>query len=372
MKSKSIFLLVFLAICTAFSCSNKKTGIIPVAEIGDRVFSPEELPLSELVESIEIIPLETTEDILLSKIFVEMTDKGFLVHNINLSLFDLEGKWVRHITQKGPGPKEVSYISDYFVKDDLIYVATGPLCKVFDFEGNVHESFRLPVYPMGFAALSDTKFIAALDGAGVNRSGRLAFFSKEALLKKQDRPYSTEGRQNNAFPLGAEGTYKAYKGTVYMKELLNDTIYRVDTENDTIQPILAFNFGKYASNPTLRYNNISTIEELYSKMPLTYFIGNNERLTILFTMLPDMARQIGVEATCWYDNKTGESKAASLYYTDEQVHALKNKLGDGYNPESMKYFIPRTMSLDGKYLISYIYQENDENPAIILAKLKYL
>ena len=368
MKRKSIFLCFIFIIC--FACTNEKENAIPTANIGEQVFSPKEMPLSEIVESIEVVPLETSEEILLSTVFVEMTDKGFLVQSRNLSLFDHEGNWVRDITQKGPGPREVPFISHYFVKNDLIYVTSGHICKVFDYEGNVHETFQLPVYPSGFGVLSDTKYIAGLAGMGGDPSGRLAFFSKEELLEKYDRPFSTEGRQSSAFSLGAEGTYKAYNGTVYMKELLNDTIYRVDVENDTIQPILAFNFGKYASDPTYRYNDISAIEELYMYMPMTYFIGNNERLTVLFTMMPDMARQVAVEATCWYNHKTKEGHAAALYYTDEQVQILQKALGNGYNPSAMKHFIPMTMSLDGQYLIAYIYPENEDNPALVLAKLK--
>ncbi len=75
-------------------------------------------------------------------------------------------------------------------------------------------------------------------------------------------------------------------------------------------------------------------------------------------------------AVSWYDFKQSTGNAARLYYEQEHITMLKECMPDGYNAETMKYFVPMTMSADGAYIISYIYPDNDENPVIVLAKLK--
>ena len=84
---------------------------------------------------------------------------------------------------------------------------------------------------------------------------------------------------------------------------------------------------------------------------------NLAELNAFTEIIPGLRYLDCVSGACVYDLKEKKSNSIQISYP-ENSFAI---------PEEHS-FIPKCMSDDGKYLISYEIQENDENPVIILAE----
>jgi len=85
---------------------------------------------SDLVEDIEIIPLETNEDILLSEIRqVKEYKNTFIVvdpfSSQKVLAFDQKGKFKFQVGRKGQGPGEFSIPQDICISEDVLYLLDG-------------------------------------------------------------------------------------------------------------------------------------------------------------------------------------------------------------------------------------------------------
>ena len=375
MKRSMIYLVIvsFIITFSLFysSCNgdkSKKEMECPVAVIGNRVIDPLEIPLSDIAASITVIPLETNDSVLLNeRITVHMVDDYFLINNRELLLFDRNGKFIRKVTGIGQGPAEVPFIADLWVRNNLIYVTSNRFCKVFDFDGKLRESYQLPLYAEVNLMITDNKFIGGdFVKTPTNPRPRLAFFTKDEILKQLQKPY--EVRQGIYNRWGKPVHFKESQNEYYVKEIFCDTIYRIDAVNDTIIPFLTFDFGRYKGDPSQIY--LMSQDEVIRKMPYMFFIGLNEHFVFLTAYGVDYSKQKLVDAVCYYDRKEKTAQAVQLAFTDEHKELLRETLKDGYNEETEKYFLPVTMSADGNHLIYIMMQDNDENQAIILATLK--
>ena len=85
-----------------------------------------DLRMSDLIESIEYIPLETTdESILDDNLVYDLNDNHVVAGYYNgeaVCLFNHKGKFVRTIGQKGAGPEEYLYISQLFIDPNNRYI----------------------------------------------------------------------------------------------------------------------------------------------------------------------------------------------------------------------------------------------------------
>lgn len=371
MKPIFLFILIFLL---GLSCNQNRESEIPVVHISDRLFAPEELYVSDVASEMKIIQLETNDSCLVGKgRNFEWTEQGIVLDDTGLKKFDTTGRFLGDVFRFGQGPGELAAKNDYYVKDSLIFL-TG-LSKdlyIYTFEGSLVERFQIPVFTHnGFAALGGGKFITGtLEWGNGSKAGRLQFFDRSGVKKILYKPYSTEGKYPESYPMGDEIKFFSYKDTVYMKELLSDTIYRVDTENDTIRPYLAYDFGRYKTRPEYRYNY--PVEELFLKIPYTQFLGITDECVYLVVMMADVRKQESVDMLCVYNRRTGLSRLVRLSYSEKDIQVMKDKLGDNFDEKVCKYFVPVALSQDGKYLCTLLPQITDENPAIIAIRLKEL
>lgn len=360
-------LLFIIILFILYSCQNSINPSISTASIGDKLIKPDEILLTDITDSIHIIPLETTDNILLRGLSdIEMTDRGFLIADYTLLWFDFDGNFKGEIAKRGNGPGEIAYVGSFFEKDNTIYIATGGQINTYTYEGEHIDSFQFPYFPVTITMTGDEEFVGFPPGIGNSSSQRMIFSDKEKIRKILRKPYSTEGPFNNTIP--KEGVFKISDNTYYMKEILNDTIYQIDITNDTIQPFLAFDFGKYKTNATLRYT--TSKEEFPAKIPFTNFVGINERFVILHVMTPVLEIRDFKYSTCIYDRRGNHSMCVLIKYTTEQKKELQKKLGNRYNTQQHAYFTPISMSADGNYLIGTINPEDDENPVLVITKLK--
>lgn len=367
-----IIICSFALLLVLFACKDKtSTDTCPVAVVGKQLFSPEEVLLSDIASDMKIIPLETNDSCLIGRgLEFQIRDEGILFRDVRLLLFDAKGQFVRTLFNIGPGPDEVDGFLDYSIRDSLIYITTlSYQCRVYNFRGELKDQYKIPIFTNGLAALGNGKFISAMYGWGNGDiSGRVVFFDKERVIKTLRKPYSIDGVIPDSYPMGKEAKFISFEGDTYMKETLCDTIYKIDVDNDTIRPVLAYDFGKWKSNPSNRYN--VPVQELFMKIPYTIFLGLSKQSIYLTTMAADMDKRESIDAVCIYDRINNTARTVRFVYSKEDVAKIKSVLNNGFDAERYKYFVPTSLSADGEYLCALIQQTNDNNPAIIAVRLK--
>ena len=167
MKRFSILIFLFLIISITNDIFSQK---IPILNLSSAIEQPENITLSDFVESVTYLPLVTTYDVLVDKyprIFVTK-DYIITVTTYKCLLFNRkDGSFIREIGRKGRGPGEYQSTGGFF--NDVIpaYYFTGwngNLVKyTMDgvFRGNVKipgyvDSFDSPSFPMNYSFINDS------------------------------------------------------------------------------------------------------------------------------------------------------------------------------------------------------------------------
>ncbi len=103
--------LLAIAVC---SCSKQTEGELPVIDIVESITNPVEINLSEIAASIDYIPLETRDDVLLSGYMDLYVGSNSYIcidaqkqSDVVFSEFDLNGKFIRSVGTRGRAYGEV-------------------------------------------------------------------------------------------------------------------------------------------------------------------------------------------------------------------------------------------------------------------------
>ena len=119
MKCKHQFIAILLVnVCFATSCNNTPNDI-PIIDM-DNPTGYIDLALSDLLDDITMVPLETRDDLLLST-----RDASFIVSNNyilanteeKLFQFDRQGRFIRIVTTQGNGPNEFNIIGKSLIDE---------------------------------------------------------------------------------------------------------------------------------------------------------------------------------------------------------------------------------------------------------------
>lgn len=170
MKFKILLILnILLVLLSASSCKPKRLSSIIEKEeksmISDStvIIKPEKkrissFPLSKLIEEVEYIQLETSEETAMSNPTNVKFARGiFYISDIDerLMCFDLEGKFIRKAYKKGKGRGEVIRMYDYDVDKNYLYVLDGTKSSIikFNHEGKFIEEQPLPFRAIRFSLL---------------------------------------------------------------------------------------------------------------------------------------------------------------------------------------------------------------------------
>lgn len=140
MKHLTIFILGLLLI--GCNSNQQESANHSTIHLSENVMEVAKLPLSDAVQKVDIVPLETTDESLLNDLgFVEVTDNSIFIYQRRTSeilRFSRDGKFLNKIGKQGQGPGEYTYISGLQIDENkgevyAIAVANGVL--VYDLEG---------------------------------------------------------------------------------------------------------------------------------------------------------------------------------------------------------------------------------------------
>lgn len=252
------FFIVLLCCFSLISTGLSSSEIVP-----EIVINPTKLPakgdlaLSDLIENIEYIPLQTLDKCLLGRISsFDVSDNYILVYCIQTSqvyLFNRKGKFITLISQKGQGPGEYMYIGNVFLdesrneiiihsfglKDQLLYYdLKGKYLRAKDSSGIsiIVDRFNDQFITGDFSHRKEALYTYALYDRNLN------------LLTQGVKPLTLSHTRSRTSPAAS---YYWYNNKMYIKETaLNDTLYVI--ENNKFIPYMRIHAGKYEVTPEIR------------------------------------------------------------------------------------------------------------------------
>ena len=149
---KNIFLNILFCGCLFTACSggssNASSSNMSYSEDGVTVIpmnaqQGDVLNLSDFAESIELIPLETTDDCLIGWIpeIIATENYYYMISAVGydfqkLYVYDKQGKFVRQISSRGQGGNEFLEVRDFdVIGDSIIKMGDVFVIRTFNFEG---------------------------------------------------------------------------------------------------------------------------------------------------------------------------------------------------------------------------------------------
>lgn len=212
------------------------------------------LPLSELIENLQMVKLDIRDEALVDNSFTTVTDNYILVRNKKQNpykLFDKKGKFLSTIGAYGQGPNEYLNVYDDFVdeKNKRIYILPWQSNKVlvYDFTGKAYAPIILPTrVPKGKLYVDPATSTIALAQLpfkgesmvawtqGFKSNGKAARFVKPGNLSiKPDF-------SNELFSNKNTGAFDVFLFTFF--ELRPDTLYNYQYKNNVLLPKFTLDF----------------------------------------------------------------------------------------------------------------------------------
>jgi hypothetical protein len=273
---------------------------------------PEKVSLFDYFDSIELIPLETSDEILIMgipKIIVHQ-DKyyAFDIQQNIIFVFDQTGKYLYRIDKKGQGSGEYTFINDFNVNPfsgNLELLEPYGRVLIYDLSGNYIETKRV-VYP-DFRAVHE---FAILDNH--THVFYAMFEPKKIIYFNLDEQKLLHIEFEEDRELGAFATKNLYQfqDDWYFFRPIHPVVYRLGQEG--IEVTFQFDFGNYTrQGRTANFSQESRrdfsrkIEELFAQFPyLIQAVRHNSRYVFASVSLNDLNHW----ANIIYDKTTGEAK----------------------------------------------------------------
>jgi len=284
---KSFFLIITVLLCV-YSCNRAKSDGDGSVSVNNGVFTVslnkiksdvKIIPLSSLVESLELVQLECHEDAFFRSFEMTTVYERYIgvrptLHD-NFKLFDRSGNFLTTVGRRGPGPGEYTNSIGYAIideKNELIYLAVHPnKILVYNTSGQFVKEFFTP--QMMFSPrmfLSDdiltvahipTVFLVGRQNhPEMNNSGSIMFqfdVNTGELLKELATPAEHFVLRGSGFGGGVVHSNQNIPGLFdFMPRLFTqeqyDTLYHIDLKNNKFLPIftLDYNFTTPQDKPS--------------------------------------------------------------------------------------------------------------------------
>jgi len=348
----NIIYVLLLASCGPVSQRNN----ITIDLVNHKQLPVEEILLSDISESIQMIHLESNDSALVSILMdIKLEANKIYLRALNgVFVFDLNGKFLNMVGAKGRGPKEYVNLNNLFPENDMVWLLdnSGKKALKFTDSGRFIESFELEQqWWTTFCYSSGDSFIGFVpDNGQPNTDVMLAFFNTTEMIDSilYRKPIQ---EANIAWSFIHEASFIHHGSQIKFKHVFNDTIYTI--KDYKLIPDIVINLGTRKANENARaiaVNSDPTTHDIFEGMDVVLLQGENERYIYLEV----------VDTPIFYDKKELKvHKWAFILPEDERI-----------DQEKAKKFVPKYIDKNG-YLIGETAPANEEdNPVIVLAKLK--
>ena len=312
---KTLFILSFMMCFTM--CTTKP-------QTGDTIFvdldKPEKASLFDYFRSIELIPLETSSDVLVngfSKIIVHQDNYYALDKPLcQIFVFDKTGKFLFKIGTKGQGAGEYAFIEDFSINpfsENLEILEPYGRIHIYDVLGNFIETKRI-AYP-GFKVAHS---LAALDSAtyvsqSVFAPKKIIYFNldEQKLLHEEFE----EDRSLGAFSFNP---YQ-YQNDWFFFRPVHPVVYKMGMEQ--LEVAFQFDFGTYTKDgktvilsKEAEKDFAKKKEEMFDQFSyMIQSVRHNNKYVFASLFWKDQNHR----ANIIYDKSTGKSKYITEF--DEKV-----------------------------------------------------
>ena len=355
---KRFFCLYFYICCLLVaSCVHIPNGKYVVIDLDNHKYlQVEEIHLSDIAESIHLIPLETNDSILISNISdILFEDSKLCLHTFyGVFVFDLDGKFLNMISSIGRGPREYISVSGLFSDNDAVWLLDGQGNKSmkFTYSGKVCEEFFLEKQMFtSFHYLGDDTFIGFIPDNGQPETDiMLAFFNATGIIDSVlYRKPILEG--DIIWSLGNEASFINHGIQVKFKHLFNDTIYAIRDNKLTPETVLYLGARKANENArAVAVNSDPNTHNIFDGMDKVLLQGENNRFIYLKVENIDL----------FYDKEEHKKHKWEFFLPKDE------RGGDEY----AKKFTPLRIDKHGNLLGETVSDNLEDNPVIVIAKLK--
>lgn len=210
--------------------------------------------LNTFTDNIHYVPLSVENGSIVNNIreIDFFDDKILVADNENCFLFNLQGKLISKIGNKGNGPEEYKFLSSCkIVDDDFIYIKDRNYLKFYNYNGSFISKYQLPKIPEEqgiidyLGLINDTLFIAKIPNySGSSTHSAIIFSLSGKILKKRKNFTFFNRTENYITESDAKANIYKYNNKMHFKEMLNDTVFRILHDYKFI-PVYFFDLGKF-------------------------------------------------------------------------------------------------------------------------------
>jgi len=356
-------LCVALLLSAAFfaGCNFQSGSSLEIINMVDHArISADSVALTTISESVRVVPLKTPQSLVIGNLgrVAQYGEYIFVTTYQGIYVFDQEGNYQNTIGTKGRGPAEYISLAYMFPNDTGLWIIDDAQKKVLHYstKGAFLGSYFFSEYPgqslaSCFHMQKGETFVAFVPDMGQPNSDiMLSFFDKTHIIDSvlYYNPIINSGNvQSNFYD---EAQFVDNKGKTRFKEMLNDTIYTID--NHRLIPEFVVALGNRAPDKNAR--------EIMTKDRQYYPFDNADRIDLFgvgdhYVYLKDIRGR-----PYFYDKK--KSTLECLYFTLPQDSRI--------DPSDLRGFVGKYIDNDNN-LIGWVNPANeDDNPVLIIAKLK--
>lgn len=126
-------------------------------------------------------------------------------------------------------------------------------------------------------------------------------------------------RQKRVCFFPREAQFSSLHDKLYFKQLLNDTIFSVDTVKHSLSPEYIIDWGKLRSNDRLRYSLENPDEELFLHMPYVPLFSMTANGLVLGAITVDIDQKKQYYLTAFYDKANHQADLFELKLSKKEM-----------------------------------------------------
>lgn len=374
---KNILYLIFIVLLVSCKKGNSqlKDNILTIPQ---NILSTEKsIQLAIICKNISTIPLETDSNILIKIIrnIYLYQNILFILHDNQISCFDRKGNFLRKIGNIGNGPGEYSgspeeatfydkyiFLNERSAQKLLIYTIEGDYIKTINTNHNISQ----------FKVLNKDLIIGYCPNNQGKEPNKLYVYNWEGVLvdsTKNNFIYNNFNmyiKYDNEHPL-----FLSKDRLLGFKETFCDTFFIIN-QDLSFTPFLVSDLGDLTPHPDDVYNQKDLSKMLLRDKLVIEVLFDNPNYMIFSTNK--------TQFTCivWDKKNKNIEHIRFLYNTemsklfDKEKSYVQIESTQYLTKDGSPYFLPRFVSEDNKYLISYEASatNEDDNPIIVLAEMK--
>ena len=267
------------------------------------------LMLSEIVEYIEYVPLETNDDCVVGQIsYFDISDNYIAIsvyQTKEVFLFSRTGRFITKIGKQGQSGSEYLSPGSVYINELMkcIYVRDGHKVLVYDFSGKYVTTFSTDNKSSAVFMFWNNHFLTGKISVESNENYYVyGIWDDSMKLVKQavkGVPVEIKGQFNSGAHVNPSISYYIYKGYPHVKEsVLNDTIYQINNIHEFI-PKYIINCGRYGMTAEIKGDTEHFFENFKKYIGGMFFFETSNYLLSKYSYNGEII-------VCYLDKKTSK------------------------------------------------------------------